>query len=155
MPISRKHVARYVDPTGRFGAIQELWEHYCGLSSRIERLQKELTAVRQKLLKREPSFFDTKRSLVGISFPFLPVNTGLRRSNPGIAFRNAIILRADGMKLKDICLRLDSYPGLPVPGSWSADFPEIKSWVAAYRHKLCRPRLEKLVSDVRARGRLP
>jgi hypothetical protein len=150
---SRKSIEGYIDPTGRFGTMRRLWELYCGLRSRIEKLQNELDAVQQELLERDPSFFDARHSLTGLSFPFWQEIKGPRRSNPGIAFRNAIILKAKDKKLRDICLRLDSYP-MPVPPKWKADFPEIKNWVAAFEHKRCRPRLEKLISDVRAHARL-
>lgn len=151
--IPRRSIEGYIDPTGRFGRMRRLWERYCGLRSRIEKLQEELNAVHQELLEQDPSFFDTRHSLTGLSFPFWPEIKGPRRSSPGIAFRNAIILKAKDKKLRDICLRLDSYR-MPLPRRLKADFPEIKTWLAAYEHKRCRPRLEKLISDVRAHGRL-
>lgn len=152
--IPRRSIEGFVDPTRRFGKMRRLWEHYCGFILRIEKLQKELDAVQRQLLKLDPSFFDAKHSLTGVSFPFWAGLKGARRFNPLVAARNAIILNAKGMKLKDICIRLDSNHMLVSP-RWRRDFPEIKTWLNAYNHKLCRPRVERVISGVQSKSDLP
>jgi hypothetical protein len=149
-------VGHYVDlkGSGKLGRIQRLWNRCCGLRLRIDRLEAELHEIQQKLVQEDPSFFKVKHNLNGFhSFPFQPELKAPRRSGTRVAARNAIILRASSLTAYQICSRLDSY-SCRFPRNWIKDFPEIKNWVDAYRHEQCRPRVEKLISQVKAQGRL-
>lgn len=137
----------YVHLKGKLGRIQRLWERYCGLRLRIDRLE-------QQLLREEPSIFDTSYSLVGCcSFPFRPKLEVARRSGPDVASRNAVILQASSLSALKICRRLDSRD-IPILDGWKDRFPALKTWVDAYRCKRCRPLVEKLISEVKAQARL-
>lgn len=149
----RKGTASLMDPTGRLGTMRQLWERYCSLTLQIDKLREQRNSIRKQLLQHDATFFDTKHSLVGTSFPFFVELRDRRKSRPGIAFRDALILQAK-TKLKDTSLILDLYK-VPIPRQWTASFPKVKTWHDAYLHQGCRPRLEKLVSDVRSRSRLP
>jgi hypothetical protein len=144
----------YLVLKGAGGRIQKLWESYCGLHLRIGKLEAELNEIHQKLLQECPSFFETRYSLVGqCSFPFRPELKAARKSNVKVAARNAIILRASSLTAYKICWRLDFY-GFPLLEKWKKKFPGIKTWVAAYRYKACKPLVDKLISEAKARGRL-
>lgn len=147
----------YVDlkGSGGLGRIQRLWSRHCGLRLRIGKLEAELNEIQQKLVQEDPSFFNVKHTLSDShSFPFRPELKASRRSGMGVAARNAIILGAFSLTAHKICSRLDSY-GFPIPRNWQKDFPQIKTWVNAYMNARCRPRVEKLISEVKASGRLP
>jgi hypothetical protein len=145
----------YVDlqGAGTLGRIQRLWNSYCGLQLRIDKLEVELLKIERKLVQEDPSFFEVKHGLNGAhSFPFRPELTTVKRSGMGIAARNAVILRASSLSASKICARIDSYD-FPVPRSWQKKFPEIRTWSDAYRHDRCRPLVFKLISEVTAPGR--
>jgi hypothetical protein len=144
----------YIHLKDEGGKIQKLWERYCGLRLRIDKLETELDEIQQKLLQECPSFFEPRNSLVGpCSFPFRPELKAVRKSNFVVAARNAMILKTSSLTAYQTCQRLDSYP-YPIVGKWKKKFPGIETWVTAYKHKVCGPLVEKLISETKARGRL-
>jgi hypothetical protein len=149
-------VESYVDlkGIGKLGRIQKLWEQYCRLRFRMGKLKAEIGDVEQELLLEEPSIFDTSHSLVGArSFAFR-ARSGNTRTNPELAMRNAVILQQPSLTAKEICKRLDSHC-VSVPDNLLADFPSIKTWEDAYENLGCRPRIDRLISGIRAHGSLP
>jgi hypothetical protein len=141
----------YVQLKGKAGTLQRLWGRYCGLRLRISKLQDQLAEVEQKLIQEDPSFLQTRRTLVGAaSFPVRPELE--ERPSPEVAYRNAIILKYSSLTAKVICKKLDSY-GVEIPETWRKDF-QVSDWQKAYANRRCRPRVEKLISEVKALGRL-
>lgn len=138
--------------SGKLGRVQELWERYCGLRMRIAKLIAQLNEIERKLLQEDPSFFEPRKSLVGNSFLFRPKLE--ETPSPQVAFRNAIIVQASSLTAQETCRRLDSYD-VSFPERWHKDFPTVKSWQDAYEHRRCRPRVEKLISEVKAHRHLP
>jgi hypothetical protein len=138
---------------GKLGRIQKLWERYCRLRFRMGKLEAEMGDVEQELLLEEPSIFDTSRSLVGArSFTFR-AKLGNTRTNPELAMRNAVILQSPSLTAREICKRLDSHR-VSVPDNLLDDFPSIKNWEDAYENPSCRPRIDRLISGVRAQESL-
>ena len=149
-------IENYVDlkSSGKSGRIQLLWNRHCGLRLRIDKLEAELYDLERKILQEDSSFFEAKYSLSGFHpFAFRPELKAAKRSGVAVAMRNAIILRASSLTAHQICCRLDSF-GCKIPRSWRQDFVGIKTWVQAHRDARCRPRVEKLISEARAQGRL-
>ena len=101
----------YVDlkGSGKLGRIQRLWNRYCGLGLRIDRLKAELDEIQQKLIQEDPSFFKAKHSLNGLhSFPFRPELKASKKHGTKVAQRNAIILKNSSRSAYRICWILDA-----------------------------------------------
>jgi hypothetical protein len=148
-------VESYVDlkGVGKLGRIQKLWERYCRLRFQMGKLKAEIGDVEQELLVEEPSIFDTSHSLVGArSFTFRPKLKN-KRINPEQAMRNAVILQQPSLTAKEICKRLDSHC-VSVSDNLLEEFPSIKNWEDAYENLGCRPRIDRLISGVRAQESL-
>lgn len=78
-----------------------------------------------------------------------------RRSKPFILARNTIIRASKHRLDKDICRELDfelgprGMPPLGVPESWTEKYG-VRTYYEAYKHRECRPLVQKLISAAKA-----
>jgi len=111
----------------------------------LEKEQQEISSFKREL----------SDEIVRIEGGSAPTPRARRRSGSALVqARNAVIRNAGNISHLSICGILDLE--LPLAGNVPLGFPEsweqkwkVKSFTEAYRHNLCRPLVQKLISEVR------
>jgi len=126
------------------------------LESDKEMLEKEDAEICSKLREVDPSLLEASHTLAGarLLHNYEASSIGAQTLCDDVLKRRRIIARHPRLKSSGLCGRFD-LENLPVPEGWGKEFPDVDSWVTAYRNKVCRNRIHKMVSQDKRRLRLP
>ena len=77
-----------------------------------------------------------------------------KKSGHAVLARNMIIAKYSDLRSFELCIRFDA-EDVPLPEEWTKAFPEIHSWKTAYKNRICRNRIQKMICVAKRNLLLP
>jgi hypothetical protein len=149
---------RYSDQCRRHGKNfeEELQFLVDGLEKERGILEEKEKVMCSQLEQVDPTFFQVCHTLAGARWllEYGAASIGAQTLIDYVLKRRAIIARYPHLDSFELCLRFD-LENLPVPEDWTAKFCDVNSWETAYKNKICRNRIHKMISQDKRQLRLP
>lgn len=119
-------------------------------------LERQIGEVRSKMAEVDPALSRVSHTLANPRTPYAYEAScfASKKSEIAVLKRNAVVAKYSHLRSRELCIHFDA-EDVPVPEEWTQQFPEIDSWKTAYKNRICRKRIQKMICKAKRNLLLP
>jgi hypothetical protein len=127
-----------------------------GLNNSKATLERQIGEICSKMAEVDPALLGVSHTLANPRpvYAYEASRLSFKKSGHTILTRNMIIAKYPHLGSFELCIRFDAEE-VPVSEEWRNVSPEIHSWTTAYKNRICRKRIQKMICVAKRNLLLP
>jgi hypothetical protein len=119
-------------------------------------LETQIGEICSKMAEVDPALLRVSHTLVNPRMPYAYEAScfSSKKSDIAVLKRNAVVAKYSHLRSRELCVSFDA-EDVPVPDEWTQQFPEIDFWKTAYKNRICRNRIQKMICVAKRNLLLP
>jgi hypothetical protein len=119
-------------------------------------LERQIGEICSKMDDVYPALLRVSHTLVNprMLYAYEAAYFSSKKSEIAVLKRNAVIAKYPHLRSRELWVRFAA-EDVPVPEEWTRQFPEIDSWETAYKNRICRNRIQKMICVAKRKLLLP
>jgi hypothetical protein len=119
-------------------------------------LERQIGEICSKMDDVDPALLRVSNTLVNprMLYAYEAACFSSKKSEIAVLKRSALIAKYPHLRSRELCVRFDA-ENVPVPEKWTERFSEIDSWKMAYKNRICRKRIHKMICVAKRKLLLP